>query len=97
MPNQSCVSTFRFGESLGMLKALLQALSIPTHLISPAVWKAALKISADKKTALNLASHLFSRQFKNHNQAEAALLAVFGSFYLSTIPISDSRGGVAEI
>lgn len=38
MPNQGVASTFRFGESFGVLLGLLTAAEIPFERIRPAVW-----------------------------------------------------------
>lgn len=84
MPKQGVSSTFRFGEAYGALKAVVAALDIPCHLVTPAKWKQHFRLSADKELSRALALRMwpgvgcFSRK-KDHGRAEAALLAVYGA------------------
>jgi len=75
-------SSFKFGESFGIIKGVLGALEIPTFYITPAAWKVKMHLSSDKEKSRKAAldrwpthSDLFKFK-KNENRAEAALLAV---------------------
>jgi len=39
MPGQGVASSFRFGESLGVVFGVLGALSLPVRMITPQIWK----------------------------------------------------------
>ena len=83
MPKQGVSSTFKFGMAYGALRASVAALSIPCHLVAPTVWKRSYGFPKDKEVARAVALRLwpgagcFSRK-KDHNRAEAALLARYG-------------------
>jgi hypothetical protein len=91
MPNQGLSSTFRFGEGYGVLQGVMAALRIKRvwHVL-PAVWKATLGVTHDKRSSLDLAQRivteagsttlhtLFTRR-KDDGRAEAFLLAFLGS------------------
>lgn len=87
MPGQGVVSMFRFGQALGIVEGILGSFFLPVVKASPAVWKGIFKLSRDKKQSREMAATLFpdfSQQFakpKSDGIAEAALLAVFGSYY----------------
>jgi crossover junction endodeoxyribonuclease RuvC len=78
-------STFRFGESFGVIRGIVAALRIPIFLIPPKLWKKALGLPADKEAARGLAIDLFPKfaalfaRKLDHNRAEAALLAWYGN------------------
>ena len=85
MPGQGVASTFKFGASYGAVRGVLAALQIRTHLVTPGVWKKHFRLSSDKEASRALALRLFaaspehfSRE-KDHNCAEAALLALYGA------------------
>ena len=67
----------------GAIKALLRLLCHDRIItVYPRTWKAAFEITSDKQTALEVARKLFPeldlRHKKQHNIAEAALLAYYG-------------------
>jgi hypothetical protein len=74
----------RIGEAFGVLKGALAWRSIPTELVTPAKWKAALNLSTSKSASREKASQLFpddAEQFKrakDDGRAEACLLAWYG-------------------
>lgn len=77
-------SAFSFGDTFGSIRAVCSCAEIPINLVSPSVWKKYLKIGSDKEVARALAINLFpeacselSRK-KDHDRAEALLLAFFG-------------------
>ena len=84
MPKQGVSSTFNFGVTYGSIRGVLGALAIPTHFVSPSVWKKHFKLLRDKEEARALAiqrfpitGNHFARR-KDHNRAEAALIALYG-------------------
>ena len=89
MPGQGVASTFTFGRALGHLEGLIAASFIPFFPVSAQIWKRALRLGPDKGEAIALAIKLFpqeTRRFsrkKDHNRAEATLLAVYGALHLS--------------
>jgi len=85
MPKQGVSSTFKFGVSYGAVRGVLAALQIRTVLVSPSVWKKALRLDKDKEKSRALALRTFAAtpehfaRKKDHSRAEAALLAMYGS------------------
>ena len=84
MPGQGVASTFRFGQAYGTLIGVAEALGVPIEFVAPTVWKKSYKLGADKDKARQIASDLwpdkadlFARK-KDHNRADAALLAHWG-------------------
>ena len=84
MPGQGVASTFKFGRSVGVVEGALSALGIPIRWVSPAKWKKAMGLPADKGAARRRAielwpdhAHLFAR-VKDDGRAEAALIAEYG-------------------
>ena len=84
MPKQGVSSVFSFGDSFGVVRGVMGTLRVPTHYVAPGVWKRALRLGQDKAGARAMAVRLFpdnGRDFvrvKDHDRAEAALLAWFG-------------------
>ena len=83
-PQMGVTSAFRFGEGYGALIAVLQVCGIRTHLVRPAVWKKDMKLNSEGEISRHAAlqlwpdnAGLFTRK-KDHNRAEAALLAEWG-------------------
>lgn len=83
MPRDGAAGAFSFGEGVGIVKGVLQSLGIRYYPINPAVWKAKMGISKDKKESVARALDTF-RLHKNVNEvflkskdgrAESALLA----------------------
>jgi crossover junction endodeoxyribonuclease RuvC len=85
MPKQGVSSTFKFGASYGSIRGVLVALQIRTHLVAPTVWKKHFRLDSDKEKARALALLLFAAspehfsRKRDHNRAEASLLAVYGA------------------
>lgn len=84
MPAQGVVTTGQLMEAYGAVKGIVAALGIPRVLVPPAVWKQALRVSADKDSSRERASqlapahaHLWPAK-KDHGRAEAFLLAIYG-------------------
>ena len=84
MPGQGVHSVFSFGDSVGTVRGVLGALGVPVHRPSPGAWKRALRLDQDKHAARAMAASLFPREaayftrVKDHDRAEAALLAWYG-------------------
>ena len=82
-PGQGVSSMFRFGQSLGTIAGVCGALGLPVTWVSPSKWKreAGLDATAERSRARAIETWpdraaLFSR-IKDHNRAEAALLALW--------------------
>jgi len=83
MPGQGVTSMFRFGEAYGIIKGVLGGLRLPVELVSPAVWKRAMKVQKGKESSRLRALELFPEQTelfklkKDHGRADAALIALY--------------------
>lgn len=84
MPGQGVSSMFAFGMAAGIVMGALGALQIPLTLVTPAQWKVALRVPADKGGARARASQLLPAAahhwplVKHDGRAEAALIALYG-------------------
>lgn len=82
MPKQGVSSTFKFGASYGMARGIVAALGVPHTLVAPTVWKRHFALDSDGEKSRALALRTwpgcgsFARK-KDHNRAEAALLALW--------------------
>ena len=76
---QGVASTFKFGTAFGGAVALAERLKCPWHLVTPQVWKKALKLDSDKKKSLVMARDLWPtaplKRQKDNGRAEALLMA----------------------
>ena len=79
-PGQGVGSVFSFGDTYGAIRGVLGALNIPTYTVSPQTWKKELKISSkdDSLKAIKELYPLLKMRKKDHNLAEALLLALYG-------------------
>jgi crossover junction endodeoxyribonuclease RuvC len=79
-PGQGVGSVFSFGDTYGAIRGVLGALNIPTYYIPPQTWKKELKISSkeDSLKAIKDLYPLLKMRKKDHNIAEALLLALYG-------------------
>lgn len=82
MPKQGVSSTFRFGESFGVVKGVLGTLRIPLVLVPAATWKRRLGLwGAEKDAARTLAVQRFPKaashleRKKDVGRADALLIA----------------------
>ncbi len=86
MPRQGVASGFKFGRAVGMLEATIALCAVPFEIVEPSVWKRVLRLKGKDKElsrqrALELfplAQHLLARR-KDHQRAEAMLLAYYGA------------------
>lgn len=85
MPNQGLQSTFKFGQTFGILAGMVAAQNIPILYVIPAVWKAHMGLGSDKKESIDKCKTLFPKSaewlyMKKHDgRAEAILLSFLGS------------------
>ena len=79
MPRQGVASSFKFGVAYGGAVALAERLSSAWHMVTPQVWKKALKLDSDKNKSMLLARELWPdaplKRQKDNGRAEALLLA----------------------
>ena len=86
MPKQGVASSFKFGESVGIVKGVLAALGVPLRLVTPATWQKATMGSTAGKDRERIRAEA-QQQFpdidlkrkKDHNRAAALLIAKYGS------------------
>jgi crossover junction endodeoxyribonuclease RuvC len=83
-PGEGVVSSFTFGRAFGTILGACGGLQIPVSQVRPAVWKANLKIPADKDAARYRASQYFPKcatawkRKMDDGRAEACLIALYG-------------------
>lgn len=79
MPKQGVASSFKFGVAYGGAVALAERLNSAWHMVTPQVWKKALKLDSDKQKSLALARQLWPeaplKRQKDNGRAEALLMA----------------------
>jgi Holliday junction resolvasome RuvABC endonuclease subunit len=106
-PKQGVALVFKYGAAVGALYAVITLCAIPLSVVSPAEWKRGMRLQGkDKENARLLATELLpsARPFlalhKDHNKAEACLIALFGtrSQLIVTAPaaISEFTGKTAS-
>jgi Holliday junction resolvasome RuvABC endonuclease subunit len=84
-PGQGVSSTFKYGVSYGALQSVIALCGIPVEFVAPGVWKRALRLGKEKEVARQRVLELFPRAHatfsrrRDHNKAEACLLAVCGA------------------
>lgn len=81
MPKQGVASSFKFGVAYGGALAIAERLNCAWHMVTPQVWKKALKLNSDKHQSLSLARELWPTspitKVKDNGKAEALLLALW--------------------
>jgi crossover junction endodeoxyribonuclease RuvC len=89
-PGEAASGAFSFGYTSGCIAGVLGALNMPTTPVMPAVWKKALGLtSASKDASRGRALELFPSladqlaRKKDHDRAEAVLLAEYGRRHLT--------------
>lgn len=83
MQGNGVISAFSQGEAFGAFTSVSAALGLPITLVTPSQWKKVHKLlHTDKKESLERARCLFGTKWfplmKDHNKAEAALIASCG-------------------
>lgn len=101
MPKQGVSSSFAFGRSVGVVEGVIASLAVPVELVSPATWKRAMRVPADKHAARARATELMPKDrslWATASQeciAEAAMLALWGVRLASgNAPAPDQVRGV---
>lgn len=85
MPGQGVASVFSLGHTAGVIEGALLTLGVRLEYAVPGVWKRAMGLSSEKSASQAVASRMFPTQagtwacVKDHNRAEAALLAAYGA------------------
>lgn len=82
-PRQGMATNGSLMHSLGVIEGVLASLGIPVQLVAPTTWKKAMGLAGtDKDVSRAQAQQLFPAaplaRVKDHNRAEALLLAVYG-------------------
>lgn len=81
---QAAGASFQFGYAAGVPEGVFAALNIPVTFVSPAKWKAAMRVTADKGSSRLMAQRLWPdhaghfARVKDADRAEAALIALYG-------------------
>lgn len=79
MPGEGVVSVFGFGRGYGALEMGLVAAKFHVSLVEPAVWKAALGLTSDKTSSIELVKKLWPDwKAGRHDRREAVCLAHYG-------------------
>jgi crossover junction endodeoxyribonuclease RuvC len=85
-PEQGRSSIFKFGRATGAIEAVLACCEIPLTIVEPAAWKRFHHLYGkgkenSRQRALELfpAAHSWLARRKDHNRAEALLLAAYGA------------------
>lgn len=83
MPGQGVSTMFSMGDSLGCIRGCCAALGLQINMVTPQVWKKHFGLGKDKEIVRARAIELFpeaplSRK-KDHNRAEALLIALYGA------------------
>lgn len=80
-PGQGVSSTFTTGCVMGSILAACQRIAVPLSLVTAAVWKRSMGLDSSKQASLDKARLLFPTaelaRIKDHNRAEACLLAEY--------------------
>ena len=82
MPNQGVASMFSMGDTFGAIRAVCAVIHRPLEIITPQIWKKYYGLGKDKEVARAKAIQLFPKaplsRKKDHNRAEALLIANYG-------------------
>lgn len=82
MPKQGVSTMFSMGHTCGIIEGVVAARGYPHELVTPREWKRALKLGSDKGQSRALAQRLYPEaslaRAKDHNRAEAILIARYG-------------------
>jgi crossover junction endodeoxyribonuclease RuvC len=95
-PQMGRTSAFQFGRGYGTLEGIIAAFGWPIEYVTPAKWKKALRVPAEKDDARNRACQLWPldaehwtprrgvmTQAQSYGRAEAALIALYGARLLA--------------
>jgi crossover junction endodeoxyribonuclease RuvC len=86
LPRQGSSSGFKYGRAVGAIEAAITLCSIPVEIVEPRPWKRFWKLPGKDKEgarqkALQLfpAAHTALARKRDHNRAEASLIALYGA------------------
>ncbi|MET3409498.1 hypothetical protein [Methylobacterium sp. 1030] len=89
MPKNGSIASFKLGMAYGAARAAIEAAGVPTHLVTPNTWKKHHKVpgktAGGEEAARALAIRLFPGsadsfgRVKDHNRADAALIAAYAA------------------
>lgn len=85
-------ANFNLGRAFGQIEMIAATHGYPLIEPTPQEWKRRMMVNADKDMSRKRASQLIPdasecfRLKKSHDLAEAALLSLFGSFFLGMVP-----------
>jgi hypothetical protein len=105
-PRDGVRQAFSFGQSYATARVVALMLEIPLHLVRPQPWKAHFRLRGgdegkEQSRALALrrfpASHASFARKKDHNRAEASLLALYGAERLLLAGSSHDPGRVGDV
>lgn len=82
MPGQGVAGVFSLGDTYGCIRGVCSGMGIPIEIITPQSWKKHFKLGKDKEIVRAKAIELFPyaplARKKDHNRAEALLIAKYG-------------------
>lgn len=82
MPKQGVATMFSLGHTSGIIEGVVAAKGLPHEMVTPQTWKKHYGLNSDKEKARALAQRLYPEaslsRVKDHNRAEAVLIAAFG-------------------
>lgn len=83
-PHDGGASAFKFGSTFGQILAVAATMDAPIVRVTPTQWKRVMGLTTNKEYSRTRAiecfpryAHYFRRK-KDHNRAEAAMLALYG-------------------
>lgn len=89
MPGQGVASMFSMGDTFGCIRAVCAVLGYTTEFITPQSWKKFYTLGSDKEVirakAIELFPHAPLSRKKDHNRAEACLIARYGAFKITGV------------
>lgn len=95
MPGQGVTSMFRFGYATGAVAGVVAALDIGLSQIAPQEWQRIAQVRKDPDAGRLRATQLFPQSAalfgrkKDHNRADAALIAYAGAYQVTgKLPVS---------
>ena len=82
MPKQGVATMFSIGHTCGIIEGVVAARGLPHEMVTPQTWKKHYKLDSDKEKAREIAQRLYPEaslaRMKDHNRAEAVLMARYG-------------------
>lgn len=80
--SQGASSNFSLGHTAGIIEGVVVAKGLPHEIVTPQSWKKHYGLDSDKEKARTLAQRLYPEaslaRMKDHNRAEAILIAAYG-------------------